>query len=116
MIRMDAPADLSPAALADVEARTQQIGRYVFNRLHIEQPSFLQRRWWDDRIMGWTMRDERLKVQMFRFIDALPTLRDDAETIEHLSEYLQEAGDAVPWVMSTAVGLARRSSFVASAI
>ena len=32
------------------------------------------RRWWDERMMDWTMHDEAVKVQLFRFIDALPQL------------------------------------------
>src|SRR5262245_56905884 len=47
--------------------------------------------------MDWTMSAERLKVQLFRFIDALPRLHDPAAIAGHLREYLGEAGDAVPW-------------------
>lgn len=108
--------DLAPAALADVEKRTQEVGRYIFDHLKIETPWILQRRWWDDRLLSWTMHNEALKVQLFRFIDVLPMLKADDEVIGHLSQYLGEAANEVPWIMSTAVGLGRRVGFVASAI
>src|SRR5690348_14149221 len=50
-----------------VEARTREIGRLVWTKLHRRQPSMFERRWWDDRILGVAMADETVKVQMFRF-------------------------------------------------
>ena len=55
--------------------------------------------------MGWTMGDEALKVQLFRFVDALPRLHDPAAIAGHLREYLGEAGDAVPWWVRCGVRL-----------
>jgi RHH-type proline utilization regulon transcriptional repressor/proline dehydrogenase/delta 1-pyrroline-5-carboxylate dehydrogenase len=46
--------------------------------------------------MGMTMGDGGTKVQLFRFIDALPTLPNDASVRRHLAEYLDEAGAGVP--------------------
>ena len=47
-----------------------------------------QRRWWDDRLLDWSMRDEQLKVQLFRFVDVLPMLKTPEAVMEHLHEYL----------------------------
>ena len=49
------------------------------------------RRWWDDRILAWAMADESVKVQMFRFIDVLPTLRT-ASAIARPSATVSESG------------------------
>ena len=46
--------------------------------------------------MGLTLGDDRVKVQLFRFIDALPTLVGDASVRQHLGEYLAEAGVPAP--------------------
>ena len=35
--------------------------------------------WWDERLMEWTMGDEAVKVQLFRFIDVLPLLHAPAD-------------------------------------
>ncbi|HEX3619551.1 MAG TPA: L-glutamate gamma-semialdehyde dehydrogenase [Candidatus Udaeobacter sp.] len=44
------------------------------------------------RLMALSMRDERFKVQLFRFVDVLPSLRDSREIIEHLNEYFSDDG------------------------
>src|SRR5438046_8890519 len=44
------------------------------------------------RLMALSMRDEQLKVQLFRFVDVLPSLRGSSEIIEHLNEYFSDDG------------------------
>src|SRR5438094_2127970 len=62
------------------------------------------------RLMALSMRDEQFKVQLFRFVDVLPSLRGSGEIIEHLNEYFSDDGfgplvtggvrlaRSVPWV------------------
>src|SRR5205809_3404182 len=62
------------------------------------------------RLMALSMRDEQFKVQLFRFVDVLPSLRCSSQIIEYLHEYFSyngfgPLGDAgvrlariVPWV------------------
>ncbi len=47
----------------------------------------------DEKLMAWAMGNEGLRVQLFRMIDALPSLRSKAEIARHLQEYL--ASEAV---------------------
>jgi RHH-type transcriptional regulator, proline utilization regulon repressor / proline dehydrogenase / delta 1-pyrroline-5-carboxylate dehydrogenase len=44
------------------------------------------------RLMALSMRDEQFKVQLFRFVDVLPSLRGSSEIIEHLNEYFSDDG------------------------
>src|SRR6266480_1980177 len=44
------------------------------------------------RLMALSMRDEQFKVQLFRFVDVLPSLRGSSEIIEHLNEYFSDNG------------------------
>jgi RHH-type proline utilization regulon transcriptional repressor/proline dehydrogenase/delta 1-pyrroline-5-carboxylate dehydrogenase len=84
---------------ADVEALTQDYGRAIFARLDRDGPLPFGPAWWDERLMEWTMGEEAVKVQLFRFIDALPALRRPDQITDHLREYFAEAGDTVPgWV------------------
>ena len=63
-------------ALSDqIEQQTRTIGREIFARLKTESPSVFHLAWWDEKILDWCMRDETVKVQMFRFIDVLPMLK-----------------------------------------
>src|SRR6266567_7946740 len=44
------------------------------------------------RLLALSMRDEQFKVQLFRFVDVLPSLRGSSEIIEHLDEYFSDNG------------------------
>src|SRR5688500_8614136 len=90
VVRFPRMEDFPSGDLAVIERTTQEVGRYVFEHLSRRQPTMLQRRWWDDRIMAWAMQDESVKVQMFRFIDVLPMLRESQSVTRHLHEYFQE--------------------------
>ena len=59
--------------------------------------------WWDDRLMEWTMSDEAIKVQLFRFIDVLPLLRSPADISRHLREYFAEAAAHLPGLLRQAL-------------
>src|SRR6185437_11243711 len=83
----------SPEAL---ERRTREIGRALFDRIG-RGPAPWERGWWDDRLMDLTLGDPQVKVQLFRFIDAMPVLTTTESVRRHLAEYLGEAGDRVPW-------------------
>ncbi|TWT45751.1 1-pyrroline-5-carboxylate dehydrogenase 1 [Phycisphaerae bacterium RAS1] len=72
----------------EAETLTQTIGREVFDRVEGARPNVFQSLWWQERLLRFFMQSEWLKVQAFRFIDALPTLGSDAEIARHLREYL----------------------------
>ena len=79
-----------------LENLTRDIGREIFARLNGSASWLFTPAWWDDRLMEWTMADPAVKVQLFRFIDALPLLRTPASITRHLREYLTEARDHLP--------------------
>jgi RHH-type proline utilization regulon transcriptional repressor/proline dehydrogenase/delta 1-pyrroline-5-carboxylate dehydrogenase len=56
--------------------------------------------------MGLTMDDPEVKVQLFRFIDALPSLVEPESVRRHLNEYLAEAGVRVPALLSMPLAMA----------
>ncbi len=95
----EAPVEL------DLEQRSRAIGREIFRAVG-RGASPLERGWWDDRAMALTMGDTRVKVQLFRFIDALPALTSADSVGLHLREYLDQADDVVPWFMKLGVGMA----------
>jgi len=81
----------------EVEERTQAFGRDLFARLDRRGPIPFSPSWFDDKLMHLTMSDESLKVELFRFIDALPALRENETIAGHLREYLHAAGRKLPW-------------------
>ena len=72
------------------------MGREIFARLQKASPSIFSRHGWDTRMLEWCMRDEQLKVGLFRFIDVLPTLTTSEQVIHHLREYLVPLEKSLP--------------------
>ncbi len=97
----------SAGQLARIECRTQELGRRLFERSRADQPSVLDRRWWDDRIMSWAMQDESVKVQMFRFIDVLPMLSSSDEVTRHLHEYFHDVRQYLPSAVRLSLAVAQ---------
>ena len=92
-----------------IEARTQKIGRELFERIGRGAKPW-QRAWWEERFMAATLDDPLVRVQLFRFIDALPALKTTESVRRHLKEYLDEAGDRVPWWLGLGLRLAPAGS------
>ncbi len=108
--------DFSPRDLARIERTTQEIGRYVFERLARGGASIFDRRWWDDRVMAWAMQDESVKLQMFRFIDVLPMLTSSEAVTGHLQEYFEDVKEQLPSVVRLAVAAATPRSLMGRAL
>ncbi|MCS6926297.1 MAG: L-glutamate gamma-semialdehyde dehydrogenase [Candidatus Binatia bacterium] len=100
----------------EIERETQRIGREIFARLQVESPSVFQLAWWDEKILDWCMRDETLKVQMFRFIDVLPMLKTSAQVAQHLQEYFLARKETFPLAVQWGLQFASPRSPTARAI
>ena len=59
------------------------------------------------------MADERLKVEMLRFVDVFPTLRSREEIARHLREYFARQGIAAPAALRWGISLTGQRSPVA---
>jgi len=70
-----------------LEPAIRQIGQTLSTFSKSSTPSILSQRWWNDLLMDWGMRDEDFKVQLFRFVDVLPTLKTDEQFTRLLAEY-----------------------------
>ncbi len=79
-----------------LETLTRAIGQEMFARVGQRGPVLFSPSWWDERFMDWTMHDEIVKVQLFRFIDALPQLHTDESIARHLAEYFGETREHLP--------------------
>jgi RHH-type proline utilization regulon transcriptional repressor/proline dehydrogenase/delta 1-pyrroline-5-carboxylate dehydrogenase len=108
--------ELSPRELEKIERTTREVGNYVFTHLDQRQASVFDRRWWDDRIMAWAMRDESVKVQMFRFIDVLPMLASTPALVGHLHEYFHDVERHLPGAARLALAAATPDSLVGRAL
>ncbi|MCH7988860.1 MAG: L-glutamate gamma-semialdehyde dehydrogenase [Planctomycetes bacterium] len=101
---------------ATVEAETQKLGRYLWDHIKHRQPSIFEGRWWEDRLLNWAMADESVKVQMFRFVDVLPMLRDHQSVTRHLQEYFEDVRKRFPWAVRLMLDLSQPNSVLGRAV
>ncbi|MBI3839157.1 MAG: L-glutamate gamma-semialdehyde dehydrogenase [Planctomycetia bacterium] len=110
------PDTFNDHQLTQIERTTQEIGHYLFDHLGRGQPTVLDRRWWDDRIMAWAMQDESVKVQMFRFIDVLPMLATSDSVTRHLQEYFHDVRQHLPSAARLGLAVATPKSIAGRAL
>ena len=79
-----------------IQSRTQELGREIFDGIKGEVPGFFVVSRWKGRIMDWAMKDEAFKVQLFRFVDAIPSLTSERELLELFSEYFYSESPLLP--------------------
>ncbi len=105
---------VSQLALEDL---TQRYGRDLFARLEGDQPVVFSPRWLDDRLMEWSMDDETVKIQLFRFIDVLPAIIHSPRNItQHLREYLGLARDRLPAPLRWGLNVLPRDGMLAALV
>ncbi|MGH7229961.1 MAG: L-glutamate gamma-semialdehyde dehydrogenase, partial [Nitrospiraceae bacterium] len=78
------------ADAASIETAVRRIGHDLAERSKELAPTFFDRRWWSNTLLDWCTKDEDFKVRLFRFIDVLPALRDDAQIARLVGEYFGE--------------------------
>ena len=92
MKRTETAASHTTADDSALEASTRLTARRLFKLIHEEKASFFSQERWQAELMDWAMGDERLKVEMFRFVDVFPTLKTGGDLARHLREYFLQEG------------------------
>ncbi len=95
------------------EAETLAIARELLAATR-EKRSFLaqmrdQMRW-DDKLLDWAMANPGLRVQLFRFIDCLPSLQSNGEIARHLQEYMTTEAVELPGALKGLLNFADADS------
>ncbi len=92
--RISTASSNSLAPANDLDAAVRQWGDRLFTLMdEAGAPSLFTAKGLYGALMDWAMKDEQFKVQLFRFVDVLPTLQSSGEIARHLTEYLDN--DAV---------------------
>ncbi len=95
------------------EQRIQEIGRQIFDTMKGQTPSVFNKDWWSGKIMEFSMKDEAFKVEMFRFVDVFPTLRNHVEVARHLQEYFCRPDTNFPAAFQWGLNKVKPDSMVA---
>ncbi len=80
--------------MTSLQSEIEQRGRRIFELVDKHPESLFSKAGFYQRLMALSMRDEQLKLQLFRFVDVLPSLHTSGEIIEHLQEYFADAQDS----------------------
>ncbi|HJW75522.1 MAG TPA: proline dehydrogenase family protein, partial [Thermoleophilia bacterium] len=93
----------------DLEEKVEATARSLFSLMDRSRSSLLSQERWQQEMMDWAMADERLKVELFRFVDVFPTLTTRAEIDRHLREYFDQPGLKAPRLLKAGLGATRNS-------
>ncbi|RLS55033.1 MAG: L-glutamate gamma-semialdehyde dehydrogenase [Planctomycetota bacterium] len=104
------------STLPSLDAETLRLGRELWDALDDRRPTIFDRRWWLDHLLEWAMADASVKVQMFRFVDVLPTLKSSESIARHLQEYFDEVNSHLPLAARLALEVADPDSLLGKAL
>src|SRR3954469_9360385 len=82
-------------------------GERIFELVDRHPESLFSKAGFYQRMMALSMRDEHFKVQMFRFVDVLASLRRGGEIVRHLEEYFADMRNGFAPVVQTGVRAAK---------
>lgn len=93
------PATRPPVATASSPEREEhitQIGTTMLDIAKDHKAGLLSAKFYQDKLMDWSMKDHNFKVQLFRFVDAFPALTTPEMVHDHLVDYLTQPGVKAP--------------------
>ena len=93
--------------MSSLQGEIEQRGTRIFELVDRHPESLFSKAGFYQRMMALSMRDEHFKVQMFRFVDVLPSLRRSSDILEHLEEYFAGIRNGFASIIDTGVRLAR---------
>ncbi|MCA1658823.1 MAG: hypothetical protein LC627_05950, partial [Verrucomicrobiaceae bacterium] len=76
--------------MSSLQGEIEQRGERIFELVDRNPESVFTKAGFYQRMMAFSMRDEHFKVQMFRFVDVLASLRGSRDIVQHLQEYFAD--------------------------
>ncbi|MEK2644791.1 L-glutamate gamma-semialdehyde dehydrogenase [Bdellovibrio sp. BCCA] len=90
----------------DIQSQIVARGEEIMKRMESQsKASIFSKDFWYGSIMEWSMKNEKFKTNMFRFVDVLPSINSGDEVARHLKEYFAEDGGKLPPVFNVGLGL-----------
>ncbi len=80
----------------DREAAIMSVGSEMLDISMNHKSGLLSAKFYQDKLMDWSMKDHNFKVQLFRFVDAFPALTTPEMVHDHLVDYLTQPGVKAP--------------------
>jgi RHH-type transcriptional regulator, proline utilization regulon repressor / proline dehydrogenase / delta 1-pyrroline-5-carboxylate dehydrogenase len=87
--------------MSSLQGEIERRGERIFQLVDRNPESIFTKAGFYQRMMAFSMRDEHFKVQMFRFVDVLASLRSSRDIVQHLDEYFANMHNgAVPFLQT----------------
>jgi RHH-type proline utilization regulon transcriptional repressor/proline dehydrogenase/delta 1-pyrroline-5-carboxylate dehydrogenase len=93
--------------MSSLQGEIEQRGERIFHLVDRNPESIFTKAGFYQRMMAFSMRDEHFKVQMFRFVDVLASLRSSHDIVQHLGEYFADMRNAPVPFLQTGLRVAR---------
>jgi RHH-type proline utilization regulon transcriptional repressor/proline dehydrogenase/delta 1-pyrroline-5-carboxylate dehydrogenase len=90
-----------------LKTQIEKRGERIFELVDRNPEPLFSKAGFYQRMMQFSMRDEQFKVQLFRFVDVLASLRRSHDIVQHLEEYFAEMRNGFAPMLHTGVRLAR---------
>ncbi len=93
--------------MQDNQTKIMTLGEEILKKIEGQsKASLFSKDFWYGSIMEWSMKNEKFKTNMFRFVDVLPALKSGDDVATHLKEYFSEGGKTeLPAVFNVGLGL-----------
>jgi RHH-type proline utilization regulon transcriptional repressor/proline dehydrogenase/delta 1-pyrroline-5-carboxylate dehydrogenase len=86
--------------MSALQAAVERRGQQILDLVDRHPESIFSKTGFYQRMMAFSMRDETFKVQMFRFVDVLASLRRSDDIVTHLREYFHGMDGVVPMLQT----------------
>src|SRR6185437_5676386 len=93
--------------MSSLQQEIEDRGLQIFDLVDQNPESIFSKAGFYQRMMAFSMRDEHFKVQMFRFVDVLASLRHSTDIVQHLSEYFADMRNGSVPFLQTGIKAAR---------
>jgi RHH-type proline utilization regulon transcriptional repressor/proline dehydrogenase/delta 1-pyrroline-5-carboxylate dehydrogenase len=93
--------------MSSLQDQIEERGLQMFDLVDQNPESIFSKAGFYQRMMAFSMRDEHFKVQMFRFVDVLASLRHSTDIVRHLNEYFADMRNGSVPFLQTGIRAAR---------
>src|SRR6266849_5151310 len=90
-----------------LQAEIERRGERIFDLVDRHPEPLFSKAGFYQRMMALSMRDEHFKVQLFRFVDVLASLRRSGDIVQHLDEYFTDMRNGFAPLVRTGVRVAK---------
>src|SRR5258708_24826080 len=102
--------------MTSLQSEIEKRGKRIFELVDKYPESLFSKAGFYQRLMTFSMRDERFKTQLFRFVAVVPPWRRSSEIIQHLEQYFSNTNNGFPALVGTGVRLARLFPWISAPV